>query len=113
MIAYKNHYFSISHVYYFFLFVGQSLPTNPTRVILAITCGSHQLLSNESVHFSNGTAEVHSDRLQLGHAACKAVVLFEKLSGLFSEQTIPISIKYILVCFVHLNSVFVYACEMT
>ena len=56
-------------------------------------------MSNESVHFSNGTAEVHSDPLELGHAACKAVVLFENFSGSFSEQTIPISIKYLLVCF--------------
>ena len=41
------------------------------------------MLSNESVHFSNGTAEVHSDPLELGHAACKAVVSFENLSGMF------------------------------
>ena len=56
-----------------------------------ITCGSHQLL-NKSVHFSNGTAEIHSDPLELGHADCKAVVSFENWSGTFSEQTIPISI---------------------
>ena len=48
------------------------------------------MLSNESVHFSNGTAEVYSSPLELGHAACKAVVLFENLSGSFSEQTILI-----------------------
>ena len=109
MIAYTNHYFSISRVYT----IVDQLNMSTCQVILVITCGSHQLLSNESVHFSNGTAEVHSDPLELGHAGCKAVVSFENLSGSFSEQTIPISIKYLLVCFVHLNNVFVYACEMS
>ena len=33
--------------------------------------------------------EVHSDPLELAHAACKAVVSLENLSGLFSKQTIP------------------------
>ena len=60
--------------------------------------------------FSNGTAEVHSHPLELGHAGCKAVVLFKKLSGSFSEQTIPVSITGM---FWELNSVFVYACEIT
>ena len=52
-------------------------------------------MSNESVHFSNGTAEVHSDPLELGHAGCKAVASFENCLA----RSVAKPNKYLLVCF--------------
>ena len=83
MIAYTNHYFSISRVY---TIVGQ-LNMSTCQVILVITCGSHQLLSNESVHFSNDTGEVHSDPRNLDMLVVKLLChLRTCLARLVSKQ---------------------------
>ena len=83
--------------------------THPTKGFISIVMGSgHPVNRSSPISFdSNGTDVVLIDSLEVGHADCRAVVVFENLSGgtlvdkfTFSESELSLFLVYNYVCVV-------------